>query len=468
MIEIQCTSCHTRYRIDERVLPDDTPTFKCSRCGHVFNADPVPAKHRVPAPQAGEQATEKASQPAQTLRPPRPRAPATPAPQRSVMREAIAPARAAEPQFEPPVEREHHSQQFESVNHHIDRQIPQPAASESNGGHELETDHPLNRTFGDREQKADTGENFRFDFSDERHEIGDADRDRQQEHQHDHQINAHERGSDDQWQVGDAPAEFDAEPSRHAPTMTDAHEPPPRPSPASAIRVAAALKAARPRIAEAPQPAKSAGYELGHLGEDADEMAPLGKTYASGYFVAMFFVVAIGFVAASGLISSEPVASARLLSQAPRIGPYFARPIVPAMLVALHDINSEYRTLKGGQVALLITGIAQNVGARPLHLVQIDADLLGSDGGAHPVASLGVYCGNELSAKMLGEMTPREIEFSQGLSPQKSFAMAPSGAAPFMLVFSTRPPHARPVRLSVSKAVAVDIADPAARTARRN
>ena len=44
MIEIQCTSCHTRYRIDERVLPDDTPTFKCSRCGHVFNADPVPAK----------------------------------------------------------------------------------------------------------------------------------------------------------------------------------------------------------------------------------------------------------------------------------------------------------------------------------------------------------------------------------------------------------------------------------------
>ncbi len=49
MIEIQCTSCHTRYRIDERVLPDDTPTFKCSRCGHVFNADPVPARVRKAA-----------------------------------------------------------------------------------------------------------------------------------------------------------------------------------------------------------------------------------------------------------------------------------------------------------------------------------------------------------------------------------------------------------------------------------
>src|ERR1700693_2654403 len=40
MIEIQCTSCQTRYRIDERILPEDTPTFKCSRCGHVFSAEP--------------------------------------------------------------------------------------------------------------------------------------------------------------------------------------------------------------------------------------------------------------------------------------------------------------------------------------------------------------------------------------------------------------------------------------------
>ena len=457
MIEIQCTSCHTRYRIDERVLPDDTPTFKCSRCGHVFNADPIPAKVRAPAPQA----TTDDSQLAQTVRPPRPRAsaaPAAPMQQRSVIREAVA----------PPVERARDVHQSESANEHLEHRIPEPSASESNGGHELESDHPLNRTFGDREQKADTGENFRFDFNDERHELGDSARDHQRDHQQDHQMTAPEHGDDDRWQVGDASAEFDAEPSRYAPTMTDAHtadahEQPARPSPASAHRVAAALKAARPRVAEAPPPSKSAGYELGHLGENEDDMPMLGKTYASGYFVAMFFVVAIGFVVASGLISSEPVASARVLSQAPGIGSYFARPIVPAMLVALHDIHTEYRTLKGGQVALVITGSAQNVGAHPLHLVQVDADLLGDVG--HPAASLGVYCGNELSTKMLSEMTPREIEFSQGLSPQKSFAIEPSGAAPFLMVFINPPAHAGNVRLSVSKAVA---ADPEPATARRN
>src|ERR1700731_4003612 len=82
MIEIQCTSCHTRYRIDERVLPDDTPTFKCSRCGHVFNADPVPARVRKMVPQepAGPQEPESESQSPRTIRPARPRASAPKSP----------------------------------------------------------------------------------------------------------------------------------------------------------------------------------------------------------------------------------------------------------------------------------------------------------------------------------------------------------------------------------------------------
>src|SRR6266481_7666776 len=103
MIEIQCTSCHTRYRIDERVLPDDTPTFKCSRCGHVFNADPMPAKPRTPAPQANRQANPTDSQAAQTVRPARPSAPASPAERRNMMREPVAPA----PEFATPSDNDH-------------------------------------------------------------------------------------------------------------------------------------------------------------------------------------------------------------------------------------------------------------------------------------------------------------------------------------------------------------------------
>jgi predicted Zn finger-like uncharacterized protein len=440
MIEIQCTSCHTRYRIDERVLPDDTPTFKCSRCGHVFNADPLPARARPAAP-----AADTDSERAQTPRPTRQRASA-PQPRverRDVVREAIAPAPIEQPEVEPPPAP-------------VEYTVPKPTGSERIAGRELEHDHPLDRAFGDREQKAGTGENFRFDFSDERREIRDA------ECADEIAVPDHD---DDRWEVGDAGVEFDAEPDRHAPTMLDAVEPAERPEPASAHRVAAAVKATRPR-AQPAQPAKFADFELGQVPDDA-ELPVLGKVHSSGYFVAIFFVIATAFAAASSLICHEPVASARLLSEAPHIGTYFARPIVPAMLVALHDVHTEYRTLKGGQVALVVTGIAQNVGGHPLHLVQIDGDLLG--GEVRSIAEQVVYCGNELSAKMLGEMTPREIEFSQGLSPQRSFTIEPSDAAPFLMVFVNPAAGAGKVRLSVAKAIGAEVPEPAAgMTARRS
>jgi predicted Zn finger-like uncharacterized protein len=439
MIEIQCTSCHTRYRIDERVLPDDTPTFKCSRCGHVFNADPVPAKVRKPAPEA----PESESQEPRTIRPARPRPSALKSPVESdiVKREPVPEPR---PTF--PTKPEPRVQRSEPIRREAAKpKIPEAppiarALQQEKTRQEPDADDPLNRSFGDRDQKADTGENLRFDFSDERGEIADAPPERELERPEPH---------DGGWQVGDTPADFEHAPIRQSPTMMADPEPASRPAPTQVRRMAAPLEADEPRFAQPPAQAKS-GFHLGATDDDVAEPAYTGATHASGLFLAMFFFVAIAFLGASALICDEPAASARILSEAPRIGGYFARPIVPAMLVTLHDVRSEYYTLKGGHVALVITGTAQNVGGRPLHLVGIDADLFGD--APRPIASQSVYCGNELSAKMLGEMTPREIEFSQGLSPQKSFAMEPSASAPFLMVFIDPPTGAGKIRISVSKA----------------
>ncbi len=449
MIEIQCTSCHTRYRIDERVLPDDTPTFKCSRCGHVFNADPVPPRVRKAAPQA----VESESQPARTIRPARPRAGVLKSPVES---DVVKREHSAEPRPTNPPEAQVRVQPSSlDQREPFERRMPaapanaptgEPAYRREKDRHELDPDHPLNRSFGDREQKADTGENLKFDFSDERKEIGDA--------AAEHELERPEP-DDGGWQVGDVPDEFESPPVRQAPIMMGEPEPAARPAPTPVRRVAPALRAPAPQFAEPPAAAKGTGFQLGDTGDEGAEAAA-GGTHASGFVLAMFFFIAIAFLGASALICDEPAASARILSQAPRIGGYFARPIVPAMLVALHDVHSEYYTLKGGHVALVISGNAQNVGTRPLHLVEIDADLIGGD--AHAIASQSVDCGNELSAKMIGEMTPREIEFSQGLSPQKAFAMEPSASAPFLMVFINPPAGAGQVRISVSKAVATPTA----------
>jgi hypothetical protein len=394
---------------------------------------------RKPAPQAAE----SESQPARTIRPARPRAGALKSPVESdvVKRESGAePRPTIPPQPEVRVQ-ESEPDQREPFEHSMPEAPPQePQDRSEKVRNEPEADDPLNRSFGDREQKADTGENLKFDFSDERNEIGDA--------PPEHELERPEP-DDGGWQVGDAPAEFESAPIRQAPAMMA--EPAPRPASNPVRRADEPLRAAAPRFAPPPASPKAAGFQLGQVSDEGAESASAGATHASGVFLATFFFIAIVFLGASALICNEPAASARILSEAPRIGGYFARPIVPAMLVALHDVRSEYYTLKGGHVALVISGDAQNVGTHPLHLVEIDADLIGD--GAHPIARQSVDCGNELSAKMLGEMTPREIEFSQGLSPQKGFAMEPSGSAPFLMVFINPPAGAGKIRISVSKAV---------------
>jgi predicted Zn finger-like uncharacterized protein len=511
MIEIQCTSCHTRYRIDERVLPDDTPTFKCSRCGHVFNADPVPARVRKPAPPepASPPKPENESQAPRTIQTARPRASALKSPVESgiVKREPVAePRQPVAPKPEARAQRpEPRVQRFEPQPPHersASPTLPAPAAQpegrKEKPRNEPEADDPLNRTFGDHDQKADTGENLRFDFSDERGEIADS--------PPEHELERPE-SRDEDWQVGDVPADFEHAPRRQAPSMMGEPPPAPRnpqPAPREAqpaprptsipVRRLGLIEADEDRIQfeeppprdrqpapprstftpprgpvrrlglleadEMPQfeeppppPSKSTGFQFGRTADDSeddtDDESP-GAIHAAGVFLAAFLFVAIVFLGASAIICDEPAASARILSGAPRIGGYFARPIVPAMLVTLHDVRSEYYSLKGGHVALVITGTAQNVGNRPLHLVGIDADLIGA--GANPVARQSVYCGNELSSTMLGEMTPREIEFSQGFSPQKAFAIEPSASAPFLMVFIDPPTGAYKFRISVSKA----------------
>jgi hypothetical protein len=121
------------------------------------------------------------------------------------------------------------------------------------------------------------------------------------------------------------------------------------------------------------------------------------------------------------------------------------------MRVALLDVHAEYRTIKDGRRALLITGVARNLSGAPLHTVQIAAGLL--DDTERVLAGRATYCGINLSDKMLAEMTPREIDFLQRLEPQKNFVVAPGAESRFLVVFTDPPAGARNLRIAVTKAM---------------
>jgi hypothetical protein len=126
-------------------------------------------------------------------------------------------------------------------------------------------------------------------------------------------------------------------------------------------------------------------------------------------------------------------------------------PATTAQLVALRDVYASYQHSKDGQNRLVISGTAENVGTAPLRAVQLTAAL--RDGERRSLASRAVYCGNNMSAGMISQMTPHEIEFYQKLEPAKTFTLEPSASCRFVAVFINPPGAAHAYDVSVSQAV---------------
>lgn len=438
IIEIQCTSCHTRYRIDEQVLPEGTPTFKCSRCGHVFTLEPrgeraaavQAAPGREPeAPRAARSApSERAAAPpepavAQESRPdvePRwvtgleqPSEAAAPgkadpaaAGSESAGSERLAGAapaatRQAEPGNPPP------AGPRPSTDDLMSRPIrTAPSAEKPSGG-----DHPTFE-FGDEPRQFDDAETMTADG-----ELDDANR----------------------WSVGDDAA-FDTAAERGRP---DADAPIAAPS-------AAAEPFAEPRR-RAPRRARKTPEA--EFVDEAD--APVynhNVTHSARFMLGLMLLVALGYGAVTALVRSAPAVAAQALSRMPLIGDRFVMPITPARLVALRAVHADYLRTKGGHHALVITGIAENVGGMPLHTVRIAVDL--RDSAQRALADRSIDCGNTLSAAMVAQMTPHEIDFFQKLDPPKTFALQPAATAPFVVVFVDPPDTATRFEVMVASALA--------------
>jgi hypothetical protein len=186
---------------------------------------------------------------------------------------------------------------------------------------------------------------------------------------------------------------------------------------------------------------------------DEDE-APVynrAMTHSARFFLLLILLVGIGFGALTLLIHSAPSSWSVALSYLPVVGDRFIIPVTPAKLVALRDVHAVYQRNRAGRNALVISGTAENVGAASLSVVQLTAAL--RDAQRRSLASQVVYCGNSVSAGMVSQMTPHEIEFFQKLEPAKTFALEPSASCRFVAVFMNPPDNAQGYDISVSQAI---------------
>jgi predicted Zn finger-like uncharacterized protein len=483
MIEIQCTSCHTRYRIDERVLPADSPTFKCSRCGHVFTADPGTIKKAAPEG-ASKPPTPRGPGTRTELKREPPPSPATP----KIVGEAAKPAPSKElaPAPEPPVSSEPKAEAKPApIKPYIRNQRPtmfdrsplpsakpvpepvdstavarmkasfeqpkseapkpsapsaplrtaQPPAAQSSKASQT-TQVPEVSKDSRTDNDGDDGDNLEFDFNDD-----DANPELGNESSDDDASDSPQR-----WSVGDE------EPDTTLAELQSAFgrgEPDPgfsRGEPAPIGR------GTIPQYAGALPPHRSPL-------PDERPFIERAELHSARSFIGLFFAVALVFVVVTLVIYGIPAASADLLSKMPVIGSEFQQPAPLENHLNVSEIQSSYQGIKGGHYALVLTGTVTNNSDVALHTIQIGVHLLDAD--QRELASSAVFCGTTLSPRMIGEMTPHELEFLQKLDPPKNFALAPAHAAPFLMVFIDPPRAVRHFAVAISRAQPPELAQAA-------
>ena len=450
MIEVQCTSCHTRYRIDEQVLPDGLPTFKCSRCGHVFSFEPRksrPDRHNDASnAEAGDELAGGAPDRAPTQQ--AVAAAAHPPRNESRSENGLTGVASDSPEAGPEAawaRSQPHQERAPATNGqslpHEPEPVPAPdesrlantaAAAESQSSRPSaspQTGQPSSMPFTGGDGNAPPGDNLSFDFADEepapdRSRYLNSSRRQRQEEQ--------PARADDRWEVGEDDSTAQAEISPGS-SLTD--EQPAR-----------RRRKVRADDLEVPFPDNA-----GLVDEAQAPIYNRAMTHSAGFFLVLILLIGAAFGALALLIHRVPGGSATALSYLPLIGDRFVPATTPAKLVALRDVSAVYQPNKQGQRTLVISGSAENVGTNSLSIVQLTAAL--RDGQRRLMASQAVYCGNNVSAGMISQMTPHEIEFFQRLEPAKSFILGPSASCRFVAVFLNPPATAHAYDVSVSQAV---------------
>lgn len=391
MVEVQCSSCHTRYRIDEQVLPEGTPTFKCSRCGHVFSLEPRNGAV-TGAPKAEASAVKNssagASQNGETA----------PAPSTHASQSNVSQTEAGSVAIPPKAEE------------------PKPAAAPKSLTEEL-----LARPIRPSEAAAG-GENLAFDFRDEFPTLdGDAGPNGAASTVKPPRATRTRRPPEAEWQVGETPESE---------------------KPRSRFKIGAAEFG---DIDKDPD-ANEVISENDFVDESAAPVYNRDVIHTSRYLVGLLFVVGVCFAAATLAIHNAPAAALEALNHVPILGQRFASPMTPARMVALHDIHASYQRSRDGRDALIVKGEADNVSRETLRSIKIEAVL-----GPANLDRREVYCGNDLATKSVNQMTLHEIDFFQKLAPH-DFALAPSESCPFVVVFPEVSGAAHEFTLGVAEA----------------
>lgn len=153
--------------------------------------------------------------------------------------------------------------------------------------------------------------------------------------------------------------------------------------------------------------------------------------------VLIFLVFLIGgYGIFTRALFTSPVLADRLLGPLPFIGT-LASDQALARDVTLVGVQGGFQKIKEGKEVFVITGEVVSAAPITLGTIEIHGQLL--DGTGNMLAEKTIYCGNVVSAKLLNDLSPRQVSVLQKMAPPRQFAVKPGESAGFVIVFMDPP-----------------------------
>ncbi len=154
-------------------------------------------------------------------------------------------------------------------------------------------------------------------------------------------------------------------------------------------------------------------------------------------FLLIFLVVVVG---AYGMLTramfASPALAGLLLGPLPVIGTLASTRLL-ARDITLVGIEGKYQRIKDNSEVFVITGEAVSAAPMTLRSVEVRARLLSVNDEV--LREKSIFCGNSVSAKVLRDMTTREVSVLQKIAPPKQFGIKPGDSTPFVIVFMDPP-----------------------------
>ncbi len=154
-------------------------------------------------------------------------------------------------------------------------------------------------------------------------------------------------------------------------------------------------------------------------------------------FLVLLIALALFYGAFSLYLLAHPARTGSLLVRLPLIGRAFVVEQLSPRKINLLNLEGQYQLIRNNKRAFIISGRAVNTALVAAQSIQVEGKIFNEKG--KEAGKKTIFCGNEVSIRVVENLSSQGISILQKLVPPKHFSVPPGKSANFLIIFINPP-----------------------------